>query len=207
MNHIDDDLALKEYPALKKQRENTMSAIMQTELAQLAAQAYNETKPKDDPVWSDVHGVYRDKLMTHAQAIENGYPSLNPTPFEKRVSELIQERQDRTYSQNVKAEQDAILKQKTESIEAAKVKFDEELKVDKENAKAAVAVAKEIEKNDPAVGSGQSTETQTQWKDSGAREAAADYKGDEGEKGKAVSEKGSAGKAAAKGSEAKGGKK
>lgn len=183
MTHIDEQLALKEYPKLKQEGDRSMAAVMETELAHLAGKAYNETKPKDDPDWANVHSQYKFTLMEQARSIEQGNPSQNPTPFERRLTELIKERAGRSYSENVKAEQDAILKEKQQAIEDAKAHFDDELKVEKQNAKTAVAAAKEIEKNDPNVGSGQSSETQTQWKDSEAREMSSDFKGDEGEKG------------------------
>lgn len=76
----------------------------------IAAEAWNATKAKDEPLWPDVNFAYREKLSTHAESVARvGLPE-NPTEFEKCVKDLLD------HPEKARA---AIVKTKEEAAKAA----------------------------------------------------------------------------------------
>lgn len=54
----------------------------------IAAEAYNATKPKEDPLFADCNLDFRQKLSTHAESVMRvGLPE-NPSEFEKCVKDF-----------------------------------------------------------------------------------------------------------------------
>jgi hypothetical protein len=81
--HAEQELAL-EHQNLKLQ-EITMSHI-----ADIAAEAWNSTKPKEDPLFADCILTHQQNLVTLAESVERvGLPTENPTEFDKAVKDLL----------------------------------------------------------------------------------------------------------------------
>lgn len=55
----------------------------------ITAEAYNATKPKEDPLFADCNLDFQQKLSTHAESVARvGLPE-NPSEFEKCVKDLL----------------------------------------------------------------------------------------------------------------------
>jgi hypothetical protein len=60
-------------------------------IEEVAAVAWDETKEKTDPAFADVQLDFQQKLVTHAQTVQDHglKGNENPSAFEKKVEELL----------------------------------------------------------------------------------------------------------------------
>ena len=93
MKHADQEAAVQTNKNLAEQEKIDMSL----HINDVAAEAWNSTKDKADPVFGDCIHEQRMKLITQAQSVrDKGLPSgaggiAEATDFEKKVAELLKD--------------------------------------------------------------------------------------------------------------------
>lgn len=90
MRHADQDQTIKEHKTLAAQEKIDMTLAIND----VAAEAWNATKAKEDPLFDDCILDHRMKLISQAQSVaDKGLPggdlAAATTDFEKKVADLL----------------------------------------------------------------------------------------------------------------------
>lgn len=85
-----DEFAKDVQSAVEK-RDAVLAKYPDTSLAGITAAAWEATKDDDDPSFNACILSHRQKLLTHAEAVQRlGVTGENPSDFERKVAELTE---------------------------------------------------------------------------------------------------------------------